>query len=185
MCKMQNCQRSVSNPKPGNLPMLFPKLTPKLQAQHVSESKPSPIVKVAGNLIGNGHCENEPGTWGAVENFFCNNCKAARWTSDAHDGTSSIKVSGRIATWAGINYSLGTAVGDGASHKFVGWIKVLKWGSHKVGVTVKIEGMGKPQYLNQLTKTVSGFQWAKLEANIAVSGGAVTLYIEGRVVKLA
>ena len=182
-CKMHNCNsNSVSAPQVSNQSRSVPRpwaAAPTQPPSNQGKHQPEKIVKVAGNLIGNGHCEEEPDTWGAIENFYCNSCNAVRWTADAHDGASSMKISGRKASWAGINYSFGMGIADGASYLFVGWIKVLKWGSHEVMVTAKIEGDGKPQYLNQITDTVSGYNWAKIQGNVEVTGGAVTLYIEG------
>ena len=70
-------------------------------------------------------------------------------------------------------------ISDGSKNVFNGWIKVLKWGNHKVQMTARIESGFKPQYEPVLSKTVQGYTWTKLEANIELSGGAVTLYIEG------
>ena len=140
---------------------------------------PEPVKEISGNIFHNAHGEEAPGGYGEPDNFFCNNCVAIRWTQDAHDGKSSIKISNRKASWAGINYALGMKISDGSTNVFNGWVKVLKWGNHKVQMTARIESGFKPQYEPVLSKIVQGYKWTKLEANIELSGGAVTLYIEG------
>ena len=144
-----------------------------------SDASPKAKVTVKGNMLMNGNAESDAGTWGTETNWFCNNCKATRFTHDKKEGSSSLKVSSRAAAWAGINYNLKNSISDGGSYHFKGWIKVLAPGSHKVSLTAKVEGMGKPQYLPQVSKTVTGNTWTELDGVVSASGGSVTLYIEG------
>lgn len=169
-CKMKDCP-AVNWQKPT--PATWQKPKP------VSNMSAKPKVAVAGNLLKNGNCEGNAGTWGTTTNWFCNNCVASRFTGDKHEGSSSIKISGRKATWAGINYNLGKQISDGGSYHLIGWIKILSPGSHKVAITAKIEGSGKPEYRQQLSKVVNGNTWTEINGVVSATGGAVTLYAEG------
>jgi hypothetical protein len=40
--------------------------------------------------MGNGNCERQPGTWGAVNNFFCNSCTGTLDTSQSHSGKGKV-----------------------------------------------------------------------------------------------
>ena len=174
-CKKTDCPKPINNnwsrPNSNNW-----KPAPSVQPRN---SAPMAKVTVNGNMLKNGNAESDAGTWGTTTNWFCNNCKATRFTQDKKEGSSSLKVSGRAAAWAGINYNLGNSISDGGSYHFKGWIKVLATGSHKVSLTAKVEGSGKPQYLPQVSKTVAGNTWSELDGVVSASGGSVTLYIEG------
>ena len=167
-CKKTDCKATWQKPTPAT--------SQKLNVAHMSAK---PKVSVTGNLLKNGNCEANAGTWGTTTNWFCNNCVASRFTGDKHEGSSSIKISGRKASWAGINYNLGNQISDGGSYHLIGWIKVLSPGSHKVAITTKIEGSGKPQYRQQLSKVVNGNTWTELNGVVSATGGSVTLYAEG------
>ena len=127
-CKMKDCP-AANWQKPTPATWQKPKPAVNMSAK--------PKVAVEGNLLKNGNCEGNAGTWGTTTNWFCNNCVASRFTADKHEGSSSIKISGRKATWAGINYNLGNQISDGGSYHLIGWIKILSPGSHKVAITAK------------------------------------------------
>ena len=150
------------------------------QKPHSSHSAAKPTIKSpTGNLLLNGNAEKTPGTWGTTTNWFCNSCSASRWTSDKKEGGSSIKISGRKASWAGINYNLGKKISNGGSYHLKGFVKPLVGGHYKMAVTAKIENGGKPQYLQQVSKVVAGNQWTEISGVVSISGGSVTIYIEG------
>ena len=174
-CKVKDCPNPVSKWSKDSWKFRKP-VTP--EASDVNTS-PKPQVTVPGNVLKNGNAENNAGTWGTTSNWFCNNCKATRFILDKHEGSSSLKISGRAASWAGINYNLANQISNGGSYHFKGWIKVLAPGSHKVSLTAKVEGGGKPQYLPQISKTVTGNTWTELNGVVSATGGSVTLYIEG------
>ena len=93
----------------------------------VANMSAKPKVAVAGNLLKNGNCEGNVGTWGTTTNWFCNICVASRFTGDKHEGSSSIKISGQKAIWAGINYNLDNQISDGGFYHLIGWIKICRY----------------------------------------------------------
>jgi glucuronoarabinoxylan endo-1,4-beta-xylanase len=129
------------------------------------------------NILGNADCEDGTAVWGG------RSCEIVAVSLPVHNGSGSIKVTGRDSNWQGIRQSIYGKIVEGETYQVTGWIRLDNAASDNVAISVEQQDDGGTRYINVASGTATNSEWVRLsgEFTLEVDGALSVLdvYFEG------
>jgi glucuronoarabinoxylan endo-1,4-beta-xylanase len=124
-----------------------------------------------------------PGFESGTDGWAGRNCSIEAVTSPVHNGSGSVKASGRDANWQGVKQSVFGKMVDGTTYRIQGWVRLENASSDTVTVSVEQQDGGGTNYHNIATATATDSNWVLLSGdftlNVSGSLSVLDVYFEG------